>query len=224
MISARQPRITFQLQSANPPRYNMQQGQSPPGDEPGLEIVFYDPGASESQPLLRRRADPRPRWERPVDQILSARPENLAPIVLRSLPPPRQPNEEIIDTARRLVTNILRDQNQFTRRCKELLLGSLCIVIHRLGYNSPEDIDSVLAMLSEGSSSKYLGALKRGAKTANEIIFEWATWQGQRSDRSRIGLTTTLAFQGTYSHCLTSGTGTYACSSYSVANSLGLHK
>lgn len=176
----------------------MEQGGSTPDQEPELEFVHYQPPAQQP-PRRRVGADPRPRWERYVADILSASPHDILIDILRSLPAPRQPGEEIQETAKRLAQSILRDQDECIRKCKELLLVNLCIILQKQFYHPPKELDEIIGVISGATSPKYLDTLKRGANMANAIVVKWAVGSGGQSGLSRIGLATSIVFQGTAS-------------------------
>ncbi|KAJ9130312.1 hypothetical protein NKR23_g12254, partial [Pleurostoma richardsiae] len=151
---------------------------------PGLNVIPYEPGSG------RAPAPRQEHWEGVVNLIsrgLALDRQNLAAPFLHSLPALR--NEEPIETAARLARNILADDSD-SRGFKELLLVTFCVVLERCAFNNPEQTGAVLRIIAGNVQERQLGVLKRGARLANDIVFEWAAQSEHPDSMYRLALAT----------------------------------
>ncbi|KAK3352755.1 hypothetical protein B0T25DRAFT_542694 [Lasiosphaeria hispida] len=154
-------------------------------DPPGIMFVFYNP-ESNSQSSKRPTPQPseaKPKWESTVDRILNGLRSNRqhsAVSFLQSLPVFSA--GEPLAIAQQLSEDIQKDTNQETKGFKELVLVTLCVVLHQCNIHTPEQVDEILLRISRTQTTRYLDVLKRGAKVANEVITEWAMQQNDFDD------------------------------------------
>lgn len=160
-----------------------------------FKVVFYEPGSNDQ--AGERQRSRRDRWEYYVDLILnglSSDRQDVTASFVRSLP--ASVDEDLIETARRLGEDVRRDTGNTTRPFKELLLATLCMVLHKRNRYTPEQIDPVLKVVWKSSTTKYLDTLKRGARVASEVILEWPAKQGAGQDLQQLGLATSALYTG----------------------------
>lgn len=140
------------------------------------EIIFYQPG----QPSQgRRRATLEP-WRRLALKIKPARFVQRLPVLdlLQTLTPANSPSgaSPPIEVAMRLGA-VARARPDLRATAKVLLL-TLCNILHEYDRYRPEELDEAVRTIVNSAGTKYIDKLKRGAKTLNNLILEWAG-QGQ---------------------------------------------
>ncbi|KAF3760098.1 hypothetical protein M406DRAFT_104602 [Cryphonectria parasitica EP155] len=151
-------------------------------DSSDFSVVFYDPNQPSEGRLIND--EPKARWERLADRIVSAQGRLYARLETPALADlglaPRAGQDKTPDAGGNHLLDITTRLGHGTklatpgRELRELLFASICSILYASGRAAPEELDRIMGICVQSSNSRYLDRLKRGAKIANEIIALWA--------------------------------------------------